>query len=100
MREQGSESHEELLKETGMFTLGETQMADDSYSSKKRDESQGDPDCRPLSAGALRQLPHSLYHRSTLSAHLRNTILVFSSILEKEFPHWIRVNVNWTGQTR
>ena len=74
MREQGSESHEELLKGTGMFTLGETQMAHDSYSSMKRDESHGDPDCRPLSAGALQQLPHSLYHRSTLSAQLWNTI--------------------------
>lgn len=36
MREQGSKSHEELLKETGMFTLGETQMARDSYSSKQK----------------------------------------------------------------
>lgn len=36
MREQGNKSHGELLKEIGMFTLGETQMAHDSYSSMEK----------------------------------------------------------------
>ena len=40
----------------------------------KRDVFYMHPDCRTLSAGAFRQVPYSLYQRSSLNAGVGNTI--------------------------
>lgn len=74
MGEQGNKSHEELLKEQGMFILGKARWHMTAPVLRKGGVFYVDPDRRTQLAGALQQVPYSLYQRSSLSPGLWTTI--------------------------